>query len=100
MRRGHGGADGTTMRFTSTTMEHFGFSLEYFMDRPVVDETGLAGKFDFTLKWSPDTMKQGEANEYPGLTTAVREQLGLKLESAKGPVEVLVVDAVSRPSDN
>jgi uncharacterized protein (TIGR03435 family) len=81
------------------------------LDRPVVDRTGLAGRFDFTLTWTPDDSQFGgmgvrvpapsnDPNAPPGLFTAIQEQLGLKLESTKAPVEVLVVDRVEKPSDN
>ena len=87
------------------------FSLQ--LGRPIVDKTGLTGKYDFTLRWAPD-----ESQALPGgapngqtpvaapdpngspLFTAISEQLGLKLESGKGPVEVIVIDHVERPSGN
>jgi uncharacterized protein (TIGR03435 family) len=62
----------------------------------VIDKTGLAGKYDFTLQWAPDEDPGGG----PSIFTAVREQLGLRLESAKLPVECLVIDHVERPSPN
>ena len=70
--------------------------------RAVIDKTGLTGTYDLHLKWSdaplnttdPDTLNR------PSIFTAVTEQLGLKLESAKGPVEVIVIDHVERPSEN
>ena len=81
------------------------------LDRPVVDKTGLPGRFDFTLTWTPDDSQFGglgvrvpppspDVNAPPGLFTAIEEQLGLKLESTKASVEVLVVDKVERPSQN
>jgi bla regulator protein BlaR1 len=81
------------------------------LGRTVLDKTGLTGKYDFTLQWTPD-----EAQGPPGLPgidnapppeslgpsifTAIQEQLGLKLESQKGPVEILVIDHAERPSEN
>jgi uncharacterized protein (TIGR03435 family) len=62
----------------------------------VVDKTGLAGNYDFTLRWAPE--EHPEAG--PSIFTAVQEQLGLRLESAKRPVECLVIDHVERPSPN
>ena len=62
--------------------------------RPVVDRTGLTGRFDFTLNWAPEGSTDTEA---PSIFTAVQEQLGLKLEPARGPVDVLVIDSVERP---
>jgi uncharacterized protein (TIGR03435 family) len=81
------------------------------LDRPVVDQTGLTGRFDFTLTWTPDETQFGglgirvppptdSAAAPPGLFTAVQEQLGLKLDSTRAPVEVLVVDRVEKPTDN
>jgi uncharacterized protein (TIGR03435 family) len=63
-------------------------------DRPVIDRTGLTATFDIHLKWSVDE------TDGPSIFTALQEQLGLKLESAKGPVEALVIDHVEKPSAN
>jgi uncharacterized protein (TIGR03435 family) len=75
--------------------------------RPVVDQTGLVGTYDFTLEWSPanessiatrDTaIPVPQAVEGLSLFTALEEQLGLKLQSARGPIDVLVIDHVERP---
>ena len=99
---GNGGAKGMNMKFTANTMDDFTLGMNYFTDRPVVNETGLTGRWDFTLKWTPDEMKAGDlpADAAPGMFTAIKDELGLKLEPAKGPVEVLVVDAVERPTAN
>ena len=78
------------------------------LDRPVVDKTGLAGQFDFALEFAPDETVFGGAFRTansddlakPGLFAAIQEQLGLKLEGARGPVDVLVIDHVERPSEN
>ncbi len=83
------------------------------MGRPVIDKTGLGdtAKYDFTLTYAPDPSQlQGLAGgapnsqpadpEAPSLFTAVQEQLGLKLESGKGPVEIIVLDHIERPSGN
>jgi uncharacterized protein (TIGR03435 family) len=67
------------------------------IDRLVVDKTGLAGTYDFNLNWSPSTDSDGTG---PSISTAIQEQLGLKLESTKGPVEVLVIDHIEKPSQN
>ena len=79
-------------------------SLEFAMERPVVDETGLAGTFDIDLQWTPGVDAPGAGNapveSGPSVFTALQEQLGLKLESARGPVEVLVIDSVERPTSN
>jgi uncharacterized protein (TIGR03435 family) len=91
--------------------------LSRVLGRKVVDKTGLTGKYDFTLKWTPDqsqsAMLRGpeggqpgtgsaaapEASE-PSIFTALQEQLGLKLDSQKGPVEILIIDHVEKPSEN
>lgn len=69
------------------------------LDRIVVDRTKLTGGYDFTLKWTPDGAPVNDTSP-PGIFTAIQEQLGLKLTSAKGPVDVIVIDHVARPSDN
>jgi uncharacterized protein (TIGR03435 family) len=67
------------------------------MDRPVIDKTGITGEYDVALEWSPE---QAEASSGPSIFTALEEQFGLRLESGKGPVEILVVDSVEKPSEN
>jgi uncharacterized protein (TIGR03435 family) len=75
----------------------------------VVDRTGLSGRFDITLDWAPDEFQSPDiglksAAEtdafFPNLYTALRDQLGLKLESMKAPVEILVIDHIEKPSEN
>jgi len=78
--------------------------------RIVVDRTGLSGTFDIDLRWSPDTPLPGALRDAspapsadsnaPPLLRALEEQLGLKLEPTKGPVEVLVIDHIERPTEN
>jgi uncharacterized protein (TIGR03435 family) len=68
-------------------------------DRPVIDKTGLPGKYNWTLKWTPENDKPTE-DAGPSLFTALEEQLGLKLEPQKGYVDVLVIEAVQRPKEN
>jgi uncharacterized protein (TIGR03435 family) len=63
----------------------------------VVDRSGLAGGFDFAMEWSP---AQEESDEHPSIFTAIQEQLGLKLESGKVPVEAVVIDRAEKPSEN
>lgn len=75
------------------------FALSDLLSRNVVDKTGLRGNYDIDLKWTPDD-QQGTADAGPTLFTALEEQLGLKLVAAKGPVDILVVDHVERPSEN
>ncbi len=66
----------------------------------MVDKTGLTGKYDFSLHWTPDNVESTDPNAPPGLFTAIQEQLGLKLEPVKAPVDVLVIDHVEKPSAN
>ncbi len=71
--------------------------------RILLDRTGLSGKYSFTLQWAPQSLSgAGAATEAsgPSLFTALEEQLGLRRESTKAPVEVLVIDRVERPSPN
>ena len=82
-------------------MADFAFILQLMLNKPVLDQTGLSGRFDFVLKWTPDNEKVAdEAVASPGIFTAMQEEIGLKLEAVKAPAEVLVVDAVERPSAN
>lgn len=121
MGRGELQAQGVAIEFLAT-------NLSQQLGRKVVDQTGLKGNYDFTLKWTPDQgpggpggpggmMEAGPGGPPPGagpggdappppdasgpsIFTALQEQLGLKLESAKGPVEMLVVVSVEKPSEN
>ena len=73
------------------------------VSRVVLDKTGLTGRYDFSLQWTPDdSPSDAPVPDSSGgsLFTALQEQLGLKLEPQKGPVEVLVIDHVARPSEN
>jgi uncharacterized protein (TIGR03435 family) len=63
----------------------------------VVDKTGLSDSYDFTLDWTPE---EASDTRVPSLITALREQLGLSLQSQKSPVPVLVIDSLSKPSEN
>jgi uncharacterized protein (TIGR03435 family) len=69
-------------------------------DRTVIDKTGLTGKFDLTLDWTPPEQSGSATATAPELFTALEEQLGLRLESQKGSVEGLVVDHIEEPSAN
>jgi uncharacterized protein (TIGR03435 family) len=92
-----------------STMVALAASLSTWVNRVVLDRTGLAGDFDLDLEWTPDRMPQGPPPpgapplppidpNGPSLFTAVQEQLGLKLESTRGPVEVLVIDGAEQPT--
>jgi uncharacterized protein (TIGR03435 family) len=98
-------------------MESLARLLSQQLGRTVLDQTGLKGNYDFTIQWTPDqsqpAMLKGPEGGKPAtdnapppessglsLFTAIQEQLGLKLESRKGPVEFLVIDHVEKPSEN
>jgi uncharacterized protein (TIGR03435 family) len=97
---------------TNATMADFaGVMQNAVFDRPVVDQTGLQGKWDFVLKWTPDESQFGglgvkvpppsdAADAPPPLFTAIQEQIGLKLDAGKPAVPVLVLDHVEPPSAN
>ena len=72
--------------------------LEKEVGRPVIDKTALTGMFNFTLDWDPN--ESAGSTEKPALVTALREQLGLRLESEKGPVQVYVVEKIEQPTEN
>ena len=88
-----------------------GLMQEAVLDRPVLDQTGLTGRFNFTLLWTPDDSQfagmgaripptTDTANAPPNLYTAIQEQIGLKLDATKAPADVMVIDHVEKPSDN
>ncbi len=83
---------------TRASMASLTRALSRSLGRPVNDETGLHGQYDFTLSWAPDDA--GADASGPSLFTAVQDQLGLKLESKKAPVETIVIDHISTPSPN
>jgi uncharacterized protein (TIGR03435 family) len=107
----HPGKGGTTLSVMNATMPDFtGFLQSAVLDRPVVDHTGLEGKYDFNVTFLPDeTQFNGHApfakpaetvENAPPLFEAVRQQLGLKLTSEKTAVDVIVIDHVEKPSPN
>ena len=87
---------------TQATISSVLFGLSRQLRRPVVDRTGLTGRYDFELEWRPDIGPCPDtANDNaPSIFTALQEQVGLRLESIKGPVETIVVDRAERPSEN
>lgn len=86
---------------TNTTMANLTVYLARQLDRPVLDRTGLTGKYSFQLQWTPDAGPcPGTSDDSPSIFTALQEGLGLKLESIKGPVDSLVIDRAERPSEN
>jgi uncharacterized protein (TIGR03435 family) len=103
---------GPSLDAEGTTLSEFSKLLNLALDRPVIDKTGLAGRFDIHLEFAadqatpglhglvPDSPAATSDPSGPTIFTAIQEQLGLKLESTKGPVELLVIDHIERPSEN
>lgn len=77
-------------------------TLGQIVGAPVVDRTGLVGKFDYSVEWLPEPPSPGSAPAPPAsaVFTAVQEQLGLKLQPSTGPIDVTVIDSVEQPQDN
>ena len=97
--RGRGDSPGTRVMRARTTMTYLALMLVIEARRPVIDRTGLTGDFEFELEFAPFNAPVADSTA-PDLFTAVQEQLGLKLESARAPVDVLVIDRAERPSEN
>jgi uncharacterized protein (TIGR03435 family) len=103
LQQGRGG-----MLFGGYPLSLFASGISNRVGRVVVDRTGLAGNWDFELTYAPGPSPGGQPDgvpaavnsDAPDLFTAVREQLGFKLESTKGPVDVLVIDHVEKPTEN
>ena len=85
---------------TAISIDDFAKAIsQLYLGRNVVDKTGLKGLYDLALHWTSDELA---ANGPAGVSifTAIQEQLGLKLESTKAPVEVLIIDSIQKPSEN
>jgi len=93
------------------TVESFARILSLAFDRPIIDRTGSAGVFDFLLEAStegttllpPPPLPDGTpvvAEPAPSIFSAIQDQLGLKLDPTRGPVEVLVIDRAEKPTEN
>ena len=95
------------------SVEMLAQDLSSVMGRPVLDKTELTGKYDFILEWTPDIAADARAQGFgdgitspapapggPTIFTALQEQLGLRLEAQKGPVENIVIDRAEKPSEN
>jgi uncharacterized protein (TIGR03435 family) len=109
IRMGRGQLEGSRM-----AMAMLANQIATQVGRPVIDKTGLTGQYDVKLEWTPepghgggpfggppppDALPPADSNG-PTIFTAVQEQLGLRLEPAKGPVETLVIESISRPTEN
>jgi uncharacterized protein (TIGR03435 family) len=112
---GVGGGQGVTAVGRNLTMPDFAMWFQSGVtDRPVVDQTGIKGRYDFRLKWTPDDSQFAQfggsgfhapppsdaADAPPNLYTAIQEQLGLKIDATKAPDDVMVIDHVDKPSPN
>jgi uncharacterized protein (TIGR03435 family) len=106
-----GGPQSGVLWGKSVSIASIADALSGLTDRPVVDRTGISGQFKFELRWSDGSQPVGNENEGTrgtvpnseaplSIFAALQEQLGLKLESQKGPIEVLVIDHVERPTEN
>jgi uncharacterized protein (TIGR03435 family) len=97
----------------ASSMAQITNALARFVNRTVVDRTGLTGNYDLDLQWTPEQMPPGRGGDSPGappipaidpngpsIFTAVQEQLGLKLDAARGPVDVLVIDRAEHPAED
>jgi len=91
----------------SITMQEFTGPLTQLMRRPVVDETGLQGEFDLDVFFQPEGLggaligpSLAALSDAPALTTALQDDLGLRLDPRRGPVDVLVIDTIERPTEN
>jgi uncharacterized protein (TIGR03435 family) len=95
-----------SMTVEGVTLSRFAAGLSRVLGAPVADQAGDPGSFTFTLTWSPDSSRPSTSATDPGSTdgpsifTAVQEQLGLKLESRKVPLDVLVIDRAGKPTVN
>jgi uncharacterized protein (TIGR03435 family) len=99
--------DGVTLPGRYASMAEFASVFQRAaLDRPVVDRTGLTGRYDFDLEWTQDESQFGGALKAPEIPTkpdlfaALQQELGLKLEATRGPVEAIVIDRAERPSEN
>jgi len=89
-----------TENYRSSTMTDFLLIKQLFMDRPLVDQTGLSGRYDFKLTYSYGDVPSTDADAPPTMFTAIKEQLGLKFEPVKSSVEVMLIDHIGKPTAN
>ena len=91
------------LRGSGRTMADLAENLTGRMNRPVIDRTCVTGRYDFVLRWTPENFQDAAANAGPSrdgtpIVTALQEQLGLKLEAQRAPVEFLIIDRIEPPS--
>jgi uncharacterized protein (TIGR03435 family) len=97
-RDGISGRDPRRYIAENSSMNSLTYNLSYLLGRKVIDMTGFTGRFDFDLEFAGDPLKAGEL--FPTLITVLQDELGLKVESGRAPVDVLVIDYVETPSQN
>jgi bla regulator protein BlaR1 len=101
-----GGVSGLRVTASDATIKMLTELLSRQLDRPVIDDTGLSGQYDFRLEWTPDSSLQAPPNEHaiatggPSIFTALSEQLGLRLVSRKGAVPVYVIEKIEKHGEN
>jgi uncharacterized protein (TIGR03435 family) len=104
------------IQLTKATAATFASQLSYALGRPVIDKTSLSGEFAFALEWTPEPGEDGgpttaglrpgasdqpaSVSDGPSIFTAIPKELGLRLKSGRGPVEVIVIDDVRTPTAN
>ena len=95
-----GGTGFRVIKATYLSISDLGLNLNSYEDRPVIDQTSLPGRYNFTLKWTYDVSHENDPNAPPSLVTALKEQLGLRMDAVKGPAPVLVIEHVEQPTEN
>jgi uncharacterized protein (TIGR03435 family) len=96
-QEGNGRGTEQTITYTSSSIGDFIMGEQFFVDRPLVDQTGLTGRYDFSIHYTFDEARTTDPNAPPGLFTAVQEQLGLRLQPTKASTDVFVIDHVDKP---
>lgn len=98
---GFGMTDTGSITFKKTTVSIFGNVLSGVLGRKVIDMTGLQGNFEVDLHWTPNERADPHPdNDGPSVFTAIQQHLGLRLESSKGPVEILAIDRANKPDED
>ncbi len=100
LEQSNGHAYQTTQTYTSTAVSDFILVLQFFLDRPIVDQTGLQGRYDFKLTYTYADAPNTDPDAPPPLFTAIQEQLGLKFQPIKAVTDIFVIDHIEQPSPN
>jgi uncharacterized protein (TIGR03435 family) len=85
---------------TGAAMANLAVYLSRQLHKPVEDQSGLTGRYNFEFEWTPDDAPCSPPNEGPSLFTTLQEKLGLRLESGRSPQQVLVINSVTKPDEN